>query len=313
MKAAVINSYGANDVVEIRDIPIPEPSREQMLVEVYAAGVNPADWKIREGMMKGTAIELPMTLGGDFSGVVKEVGQVVTDFKVGDEVFGQAMAIAGNSGSFAEYTAVYATSVALKPATIAHIKAAALPLTSVSAYQGLIEHMNLSKGQKILIHGGAGGIGSFAIQLAKKIGAYVVTTVGDYDMEYAKELEADEIIDFKHKTFQDMVKECDAVFDTVGGETYAHSFQVLKKGGVLVSMLEQPNHELMEKYGVKAIGQFTQVTKERLEKVAELVDKYTIKEHIDAIFTLDQAKEALEHVQGGHPQGKVVLEMKKSI
>jgi alcohol dehydrogenase len=186
-----------------------------------------------------------------------------------------------------------------------------LPLTGVSAWQALVDHIGLSRGEKILIHGGAGGIGTMAIQLAKHLGAYVVTTVSAKDTHYVLELGADEAIDYKNQSFQDMLNNFDAVFDTVGGDTYEKSFKVLKKEGIIVSMLEQPNQKLMKQYGVNAIGQFTQVNSERLSRVAELAEKRVIKVHVDKTFPLEQAGEALEFLQTGHPRGKVVLKMKE--
>ena len=163
-----------------------------------------------------------------------------------------------------------------------------------------------------MTHGGAGGIGTIAIQLARHLGAYVATTAGSKDLQYVKELGADEAIDYKNQSFENMLHNYDAVYDTVGGETYVKSFRVLKKGGIIVSMLEQPRSELMEQYGVNAIGQFTQINSERLSKVAELADKRVIKVHVDKTFPLEQAGEALEYLQSGHPRGKVVLKMKKN-
>ncbi|MCX9010497.1 MAG: NADP-dependent oxidoreductase [Candidatus Methanoperedens sp.] len=312
MKAAQINKYGGSEVVEInKNAPKPNLSRGHLLVEVYAAGVNPVDWKIREGYMRQMVpLQFPATLGGDFSGVVEEVGDGVSGFKKGDEVYGQASITRGGSGSFAEFVSADAKSTAHKPKSIGHVEAAALPLTGVSAWQALVEHIGISRGKKILIHGGAGGIGSIAIQIAKYLGAYVATTVSARDIPYVKELGADEAIDYKNQSFDEMLHDYDAVYDTVGGETYVKSFKVLKRGGIIVSMLEQPRSELVERYGVKAIGQFTQVTSERLSKLAELVDKRVIKVYVDRTFPLEQAGEALEYQQKGHPRGKVVLKIK---
>lgn len=311
MKAAQINAYGGSDVVKINNISPPTVSDGHLLVEIYAAGVNPVDWKIREGYMKTWAsLQFPATLGGDFSGIVTEVGKDVSSFAKGDEVYGQALVLSGSSGSFAEFASVNVKTVTQKPKNIPFEEAAALPLVGVSALQALVEHIGLSKDQKILIHGGAGGIGSIAIQIAKHLGAYVATTVNTNDLQFVKDLGADEVIDFKQQSFENMIHDYDAVFDTVGGETYTKSFQVLKKDGVIVSMVEQPNKELMEKYGVKAISQFTQVTSERLSKLTELVDAGVIKIHIEKEFPLDQAGEALVYQQTGHPKGKVVLKIK---
>ncbi|MDO8727967.1 MAG: NADP-dependent oxidoreductase [Candidatus Methanoperedens sp.] len=310
MKAAQINKYGGSEVVEInKNAPKPAVSRGQLLVEVYAAGVNPIDWKIREGYMP---LKFPATLGGDFSGVIADVGEGVSGLEKDFEVYGHASVLGGGSGSFAEFVLADAKVMALKPKNITHMEAGALPLTSVSAWQALVDHIGLSRGKKILIHGGAGGIGSIAIQLAKHLGAYVATTVNAKDMQYVKELGADEAIDYKNQTFESMLHDYDAVYDTVGGETYIRSFKVLRKGGIIVSMLEQPRPELMEQYGLQAIGQFTQVNTERLSKLAELVSKRVIKVHIEKTFPLEQAGEALAFLQSGHPRGKVVLKMKKT-
>ncbi len=310
MKAAQINKFGGSEVVEInKNAPKPAASRGQILVEVYAAGVNPIDWKIREGYIQ---LKFPATLGGDFSGVVAEIGEGVSGFKKGDEVYGYASVLGGGSGSFAEFALANANATAERSENLSHIETAALPLTGASAWQALVDHISLSSGKKILIHGGAGGIGSMAIQIARHLEAYVATTVSAKDIQYVKELGADEAIDYKNQSFEDILHDYDAVYDTVGGETYVRSFKVLKEGGIIVSMLEQPRSELMKQYGVKAIGQFTQVNSERLSRLAELVDKHIIKVHVDKTFPLEQAGEALAYLQNGHPRGKVVLNMKKT-
>ncbi|MBI3443065.1 NADP-dependent oxidoreductase [Candidatus Woesebacteria bacterium] len=308
MKAAQINKYGGSDVVEInQNAPKPVVSAGKILVKVHAAGVNPFDWKVREGyMQKMISLKFPSTLGGDFSGVVAEVGEGVSDFKTGDEVYGQSY-VFGGGGTFAEFVLADPKNIAIKPKKLSRVEAGALPLAGISAYQALVDHINLSKGQKLLIHGGAGGIGSIAIQIAKHMGAYVVTTVSADDKQFAKESGADEMIDYKNQKFEDLLHAYDAVFDTVGGETYKRSFKVLKKNGVIVSMLEQPNQELMQKYGVKALAQGTKVTNEHLAKLADLVDNGIIIVHVDKTFILDQAGEALEYLKTGHPRGKVVL------
>ncbi len=313
MKAVQINKYGGSQVVEINEnAPKPGISQGHLLIEVYAAGVNPVDWKIREGYMKQMVpLKFPATLGGDFSGIVAEVGKGVSGFKKGDEIYGQASIIRNGSGSFAEFASADANTTGHKPENMSHVEAAALPLTGVSAWQALVDHTGLSRGKRILIHGGAGGIGSIAIQLARHLGAYAATTVSAKDMQYVKDLGADEVIDYKNQSFEDMLNNYDAVFDTVGGETYLRSFRVLKKGGIIVSMLEQPDPDLMEKYGVNAIGQFTQVNSERLFRLAELVDKRVIKVNVEKTFHLEQAGEALEYQQNGHPRGKVVLKIRE--
>ncbi len=311
MKAAQINKYGGNEVVEInKNAPKPIVTKGHLLIEVYAAGVNPVDWKIREGYMRQMApLKFPATLGGDFSGIVAEVGGGVSGFEKGNEIYGQASIIRGGSGSFAEFAVADENTIAHKPKNLSHIEAAALPLTGVSAWQALVDHMGLSKGKKILIHGGAGGIGSIAIQLARHLEACVASTASAKDLQYVRKLGADRVIDYKSQSFEVMLRNYDAVFDTVGGETYTRSFRVLKRGGLIVSMLEQPDTDLMEQYGVNAIGQFTQVNRERLSKLDELVDKSIIKVHIEKTFPLEKTQEALAFQQNGHPRGKVVLKI----
>jgi NADPH:quinone reductase-like Zn-dependent oxidoreductase len=263
MKSIQIKRYGSSDVMEVNNTAsVSSPSPGKILVSVKAAGVNPVDWKIREGYMQQMApLQFPSTLGMDFSGVIKQMGENITsDFKQGDEVYGQASVLRGGSGAFAESALVDKDTIAHKPKTLNHIEAAGLSLVGVSAWQALVETMGLSKDKKILIHGGAGGIGSISIQLAKHLGAYVATTVVANDKQFVQELGANQVIDYEREKFEDIIHDYDAVFDTVGGDTYEKSFAVLKKGsGIIVSMLEQPNSELMNQYGVKALFQFTQI------------------------------------------------------
>src|SRR5215213_8877740 len=319
MKSAQIKTYGDSDVLEINpNAPsLHDPSESMVLVTVKAAGVNPSDWKLREGFFKQMApLQFPATLGMDFSGVIEKVGEGVSsstsDLKQGDEVYGQAGAFAGGSGAFAEMALAKADKIAHKPKTLTHEQAAGLPLVGVSAWQALVETMGLSKGQKILIHGGAGGIGSISIQLAKHLGAHVATTVSTNDIQFVKEeLGADEVIDYKTQTFEDVLPhDYDAVFDTVGGETYTRSLKVLKRGGgIIVSMLEQPVQELMDQFGVKAVYQFTQVNRERLTRLAEWVDQNNIHVNVDRTFPLHEAGKALDYQRDVHPRGKIVLAM----
>lgn len=311
MKAAQINKYGGSEVIEINEVPKPQAVDGTVVVEVFAASVNPIDWKIRSGYMAHMMpIKFPSTLGTDFSGVVAELGKGVDFLRVGDEVYGQGLVAGGGSGAFAEYVCAPAKSIAKKPKNVSHLEAAALPLAGVSALQGLLEHMNLQRGQRILIHGGAGGIGTFAIELAKYIGAEVFTTAHREDEAYLKGLGASHIIDYRTEKFEDVVHDCDAVFDTVGGDIYTRSFGVLKRGGVIVSLLEPPHKELMEKYGVTAISQFTHTTRPHLEKLTELVQKNVTKVHVDKIFPLNQVAAALDYLKNEHQRGKVVLKVK---
>jgi NADPH:quinone reductase-like Zn-dependent oxidoreductase len=312
MKSIQIKKYGGSDVVEVnKTASVPSISSGKILVNVKASGVNPSDWKIREGYFQQVApLQFPSTLGGDFSGIVKQIGEdddISSDFKQGDDVYGCASVLKDGSGAFAELALVNKDSIAYKPKSLNYVVAAGLPLVGICAWQALVENIGLSKDQKILIHGGAGGIGSIAIQLANHLGAYVTTTVSTNDKQFVQELGADHIIDYKKENFEDVIHDYDAVLDTVGGETYIRSFKVLKKGGIIVSTLEQPNSEIMNQYGIRAIFQFAQVNRERLTKLAQWVDQNNVKVNVDKTFSLDEAAKALDYQKDVHPRGKVVL------
>jgi NADPH:quinone reductase-like Zn-dependent oxidoreductase len=313
MKFIQIKRYGNSDVVEVNDtVSVPAVSTGKILVNVKASGVNPSDWKIREGYFQQMApLQFPSTLGSDFSGIVKQIGEdddMSSDFKQGDEVYGQASVFSGGSGAFAELALANKDSITHKPKTLNHLEAAALPLVGVCAWQALVENIGLSNDQKILVHGGAGGIGSIAIQLAKHLGAHIATTVSTNDKQFVQQLGADQIIDYKKENFEDVIHDYDAVLDTVGGETYKRSFKVLKKGsGIIISMLEQPNAELMSQYGIKAIFLFSQVNRQRLTKLTQWIDQNNIKVNIDKTFPLDEAGKALDYQKDLHPRGKIVL------
>jgi len=311
MKAAQITEYGGKDALKtVDDAPKPSITADQVLVEVHAAAVNPFDWKVREGYLKEMIpLNFPATLGGDVSGVIAEIGEDVSGFAVGDEVYGQANAVSGN-GSYAEFTPVKAFSISAKPKSVDFVTAAALPLASVSAYQALVDHIGLKEGQKILIQGGAGGIGSLAIQIAKHLGAEVAATAATDDVDFVKGLGADTVIDYRVQDFTELLKDYDAVFDTVGGDSYTKSYSVLKDGGIIVAMSAQPNEELAKEHNITAITQQTQVNPERLAKITELVDDGILKVNVGKVFTLDEAAEALAYIQEGKHQGKVVLKVK---
>ncbi len=311
MKAAQINEYGGPDVLKINDsAPKPRAEAGQVLVEVCAAATNPFDVKLRDGMMKEfIELKFPATLGGDLAGTVAELGEGVSGFEVGQAVYGQASA-AGGQGSFAEYTPVKADQLGPKPKSLDFVMAAALPLAATSAYQALVEHIDLQAGQKVLIHGGAGGIGSLAIQIAKGLDAYVATTASADQAEFVKGLGADEVINYQAQDFSTLLKDYDAVFDTVGGETNTKSYQVLKNDGTLVSMVQPIDEALAKQQGINYVQQSSKATPERLAKVTELVDDGKLKVNIDKVFPLDQAGEALECLKTGHPRGKVVIQVK---
>lgn len=312
MHAAQINQYGDRDALQTVDnAPKPSAGDGEVLVEVYAAGINPFDWKVRSGQVQGMVqLGFPAILGGDLAGVVAAVGKGVDGFKVGQPVYGQANPLSGQ-GSFAEFTPVKAQSLAAKPDSVDFIAAAALPLAAVSAYQALVDTIHLKKGERILVHGGAGGIGTFAVQLAKHFQAYVIATAGPEDLGYVRQLGADEVIDYTAQKFEELAQDMTAVYDTVGGETYTRSFATLKPGGQIVSMLEQPNTKLATQRQVIAHSQFTQVTTARLTAVARLVDNDKLQIAIDKVFGLHEAAEAVEYMHAGHHRGKVVIKVKK--
>lgn len=309
MKAAQYNSYGAPDVIEINsNAPVPSLKEGQVLVEVRAASINPFDYKVRRGYVKDTMpLTFPVTIGGDLSGVLKEVAPGVSEFAAGDEVFGQALVVGGGSGSLAELAAAKTKNIAKKPKNLSFPEAASLALVGCSAVQALEDHIHLQKGQKILINGGAGGIGSIAIQLAKYLDAYVITTVSTKDIEFVKQLGADEVIDYKIQQFETVVKDLDTVFDTVGGETFEKSYGVLKKGGILVSMAGQPDENKANELGITVIGQSTHTTTEHLNRVRELAESNAIKPQIEKIFPLIDTRAAYEYLETAHPKGKVVV------
>lgn len=310
MKAIRINKYGGSEVLKINNITKPQLAKNQVLVRVYAAGINPFDVKLCQGLYKDLIpLQFPVTLGGDFAGIVIEVEASVTDFKEGDKVYGQAIVLGGGSGGWAEFAAANAKGIAKKPQKTNFIESAALPLVGSSAVQALEEHIKLTSGQKILVHGGAGGIGHIAIQLAKAKGAYVATTVSANDKEFVHEVGADEVIDYKNQKFEKLLKDFDAVFDTVGGETTDRSFKVLKKGGVIVSMLGQPSKVLAQEHGVRVIGQNTQTDKDHLDRLRKWADEGKIKAHIDKIFPLEEVKEAFKYKEKESPRGKIVLKI----
>lgn len=308
MKAGIIDGYGS-DALRLRDKDRPGMKDNQVLVEVHAASVNPFDWKLRDGVYKDSmSVNFPAILGGDLAGVVVEAGGSTTGFKKGDEVFGQANAV--GQGSFAEFSAVNSSQLSMKPKSVDFVTAAALPLTGAAAYQALVETIKLGPSQKILIHGGAGGIGLVAVQLAKHIGAYVAATVSSRDMGYVKALGADEVLDYKQSDFSKLLEGYDAVLDTVGGDVTARSYNVLRRGGSLVSMLSQADPEKAEQYQVNFIHLMARASSDRLDKIAGLVDAGVIKARIDRTFSLDETNDALDYQKSGHPAGKVVISIR---
>lgn len=310
MRKLLLNKYGGSDALSMVQEPDPVAANGTIVVQVHAAGVNPFDWKIKDGILKDfIPLTLPVTIGGDFSGVVTQIGTDVHDFQVGDAVFGDINYLSTGAGSFAETVVANPATTVLKPDVLSFEQAAALPLPAQSAVLALNENIHLIRGQKILIHGGAGGIGSMAVQLAKHIGAYVAVTVSTDDVEYVRGLGADLIIDYKSQKFEDQISGYDAVFDTVGGDTTDRSVAVLKKGGILVSMLQKAKDDLVQKQGIISIAQNTHSTKKLLEMVREYAQAGVFKVNIEKTFTLEQGGMALDYLRDTPPKGKVVITM----
>lgn len=309
MKAAQINEYGSFDVIKIVDIDKPAPGEGQILVELRAASLNPFDYKLRKGYMKDTIpLQLPITIGADFAGVVIEGSD---DYHLGDEVYGSAIILNGGSGALAEFATANTQNIALKPKNVSFQQAAAAVLAGVSALQA-VNQLDLGLGKKVLIHGGAGGIGSAAIQYAKYLGAHVATTATAKSKDFVTGLGADEVIDYETQKFEEVLHDYDAVFDIVGGETQTRSFAVLKEGGIMVSMFGQPDEALAAEHKTTGIAQNTQVNTASLNQLKKLIEDGVIKPQIDREFPLDQTAEAFKHLETGSPQGKVVVQIKTS-
>lgn len=310
MKAAQIKEYGHAEAINVVEVEIPLINNEQVLVEVQAASLNPFDTMVREGYLKEMIpLNLPITLGGDIAGVVKEVGADVKDFAEGDIVYGQANVVAGNSGALAEYAATKAEQVAKAPTNLDITEAASLPLVGVSALQALNDHIKLAADQKIFIHGGAGAIGSIAIQVAKNIGAHVATTATSEGIELVKELGTDEVIDYKSENFAEKLTDYDAVFDTVGGEDFTKSLAILKSGGVAVSMAADADEAKANELGVTTVHQMTKVDTEKLQQLTTLVENGVVTPRVGKVFGLSDIQAAFEARESGATQGKIVIHL----
>src|SRR6201981_1396678 len=251
MKAIQIHKYGGPEVLQYEDAPRPKPKAGEVLVRVHAAGVNPIDWKVREGEMKDFwPHKFPLILGWDLSGVVEELGRGVSRFKIGDDVYGLPDPTRG--GAYADYIVVRESELALKPDLLHHIRAGAVPLAALTAWQSLVDTGQLQPGQRVLIHAGSGGVGHFAVQLAKWKGAYVFATASTRNQDLLRKLGGDEPIDYTQQRFEEVARNIDIVFDTIGGETQERSWSVLKTGGALVSLVQPPSEEKAKELGVRA-------------------------------------------------------------
>ncbi|RDW16584.1 NADPH:quinone reductase [Oceanobacillus arenosus] len=332
MKAMVIDKYGKIPL-RLTKMPVPEIGEYEVLTEIHAASINPLDFRIRNGEVKLLIkYKMPLILGNDFSGVVTKVGTKVTGFRVGNEVYGRPRE--SKVGTFAEYISIHEDDIALKPKNISFEEAASIPLVGLTSYQALHEILQLQKGQKILIHAGAGGVGTFAIQLAKLMGATVGTTASEDGRELVQSLGADEIINYKTDKFEDILGNYDAIFDTLGGTALEKSFDVLKNGGKIVSISGLPNARfakerglgflktmllsvvskklttLEKKQNVQYRYLFMKPSGEQLRIIADFIESGKIEPVIDRVFSFEDAQKAIEYSESGRAKGKIILKIR---
>jgi len=305
MKAVQIHSFGGPEVLQFEDTSRPEPGPLEVRVHIHAAGVNPVDWKIREGHFG--QIPMPSIMGSDFSGEIEALGADVREFRVGQMVFGS---VADESGSYAEYALAPVSHLAEKPREIDHIQAAAIPVPAMTAWQALFDEAKLKAGQKVLIHAAAGGVGSFAVQFAKWKGAHVIGTASGANAALVRSLGVDEFIDYRTTRFEDVAKDVDVVFDTVGGETQERSWKVLKKGGVLVSIVQPPSEQSAKAQNVRGVFMREDATRnEELRQIARLIADGEVKVNVETVLPLRDARKAQELSQSGHARGKIILKV----
>ena len=308
MKAVAMHAYGGPEVLKYEDAARPDPATGEVLVRVHAAAVNPVDWKVRAGHLRGFLnYSLPLIPGWDLSGVVEATGAGVTDWKQGDAVY--ARPDLRRNGAYAEYIAVRASELGHKPRSIDHVQASAIPLACLTAWQALFDAGGLKAGQRVLVHAAAGGVGTFAVQLAKWKGAHVVGTASERNHAFLRELGADEVIDYTKTNFEEGVRDVDVVLDTMAGQTRDRSWKVLKKDGILVSILGQPSPDDAAQHGVRAAGVFVEPNQAQLGEIAKLVDSGKLRPIIETVLPLAQAARAHEMNQTLHTRGKIVLQV----
>lgn len=306
MKAIRIHEFGGPDVLSIDEIPVPQPEKDEVLIRVHATSVNPVDWKIREGQRKEKfPSKLPLTLGWDVSGVIESLGDQVGHFRKGDEVYGRPDPT--KNGAYAEYIVVKANLLSIKPISIGHTEAAAVPLAGLTAWQGLFDHGLLKEGQKVLIHAAAGGVGTYAVQFAKSKGAYVIGTASDQNIDFLKRLGADEVIDYNMESFETILHDIDLVLDTIGGDTQLKSIDVLKPGGRLITTLAPEFVSEAKAKNVHLSSYMAQSIPKQLEEIAELIDAGKVKPVIDQVLPFTDARKAHLSNEQGHTRGKIVL------
>ena len=301
MKAVVIRAYGSNDAVRIEDVERPEPAFGEVLLKVRAAGVNPIDWKIRDGAGERLGMTLPIRMGGELVGTVEALGDGVSGFSVGGTVFGMV-----HTGAFAEWAVAKAADMVSVPESLDVAHAAALPLAGTTAWQALFGKAGLSAGQRILITNGSGGVGSLAVQFAKARGAHVTAMASARNREFVLGLGADAFVDYTAGPFEEAVRDVDVVFDTIGGETFQRAFATLKRGGYMVTVVAFPDGEA-ERYGVEVARSFTVPSAADLGWIAKLVQAGEVTPTVERVLPLSDVRDALALSQAGRARGKIVL------
>lgn len=306
MKSVRIHEYGGRETLRYEESPMPQISDHEVLIKVIAAAVNPVDWKIREGYLKEMIpYQFPLILGWDLSGIVEKVGEEVTGFTPGDAVYSRPEL--SRNGAYAEYIAVSEAELARKPETVSFTEAASIPLAGITAWEAVINRGQIAEGQSILIHAAAGGVGSLGVQLAKWRGAHVYATCSQRNLALVKSLGADEVVDYEKTRFQDVIRDVDVVFDTIGGQVQEASWSVLKPHGMLVSIVQPPSEERANQLNARSEFVFIQPSSEILGELSQLIDNGTIRPVVGAEFSLKDVARAHELSESGRARGKIVL------
>ena len=304
MKAVIAHEYGAPEVLKFEEVPRPEPKEDEALVHVIASGVNPADPLTLSGKYAGEwGTQLPLIPGYDIAGVVEKVGAKITNLKAGDAVYGYPTF----GGGWAEFVTVKEWEVAAKPKTLTFAEAAAVPMCTLTAWQALVDTAQLQAGQTILIHGGSGGVGSFAVQIAKARGAKVIATASTANQDLLKQVGTDVPIDYTKTKFEDVAKDVDAALDPVGRETLARSYDAVKKGGIVISLVARPDPVEIEKRQIRGATVWVHPNVEDLAEIAHLIDAGRIKPIVTQVLPLSEAIAAQRQAATHHTRGKVVL------
>lgn len=304
MKAIVMHSFGGPQVLEPEEIPQPNPGSREVLIRVKAAGLNPVDYKIRSGNLLKMETKLPAVPGRDVSGVVESIGRGVTGIKPGDEVYAY---LASHSGGYAGFAIARENEVALKPKTLDHIHAAAVPLAATTAWQALFDHGQLHAGHRVLIHGAAGGVGHFAVQFAKIRGATVIATAGPEDISMLKDLGADQVINYKDEAFEEQTGDIDLVIDLIAGDTQERSWDVLNNGGTIVSTLKEPSKVKAAQHDARVKVFMAEANSGQLAEIARLIDERKVRVIVLKTYDLDEAALAQTELEKEHSIGKRVL------